>query len=357
MAVFFKSNLKSHVCNNDTNAIDKTLAHIAAIKDEQKKKAWLDYYSSSGFIMEYASRNSSDENNLKLLNAGFKSDILAVVRKLIEGNHRRSFATWLKLHCANDELIKHALTAIILEKSDHLMSVMFDSVTLSPDALKHGMKTAMAYDRTTCAILLMNKDAPLNIVSSTNQSLLHRLAIHGDIVAAEKFIEKAPELINMQDEMGETALHLALENKFLEFARFLVQKGAQTNIKNQRGYTAEDFSRTNKLPLTQTEQDGTAQEQWQKLSDDSLSYVAPYPALNKKLTHIFNFAHETCYVTTETLDGSAPPAAAPPVAFTDLSDNLRDRAIAAFKHQGGFYNPQSLVKPLKLSNTISRQHG
>ena len=44
--------------------------------------------------------------------------------------------------------------------------------------------------------------------------------------------------MNIQNEEGNTALHIASFNGYIEICKLLVEKGIEKNIRNKKGYTA-----------------------------------------------------------------------------------------------------------------------
>ena len=80
----------------------------------------------------------------------------------------------------------------------------------------------------------------------SNNTVLHVLAARDSRVATERariLMEshenaRAPEFVNAKNNRGDTVLHTALANNKPEFARMLLEFGADVNAKNSRGETA-----------------------------------------------------------------------------------------------------------------------
>lgn len=67
---------------------------------------------------------------------------------------------------------------------------------------------------------------------------LHWLAIIGDIDALRAMDQTLSEQINARNNMGDTMLHLAIHSCNLEMVKFLVEKGADLEMKDHNGHTA-----------------------------------------------------------------------------------------------------------------------
>lgn len=72
-----------------------------------------------------------------------------------------------------------------------------------------------------------------NIKTIMEQSV--NAAIHGDIQFLKKWFEKDKGLINNQDEAGNSLLMIAIMSNNVELIHFLVQEGADCNLKNCQG--------------------------------------------------------------------------------------------------------------------------
>lgn len=73
--------------------------------------------------------------------------------------------------------------------------------------------------------------------------------IHRDKMSVDKRIEIMEYLldlksdINKQDELGQTALHIAVKNNDVDVINMLIKRGADANIKNCNGLTPLQYMR------------------------------------------------------------------------------------------------------------------
>ena len=82
-----------------------------------------------------------------------------------------------------------------------------------------------------------------------NRTALIYQAFNGTIEGMEFLMaSKPPALVNLQDSYGCTALHLAVWSKDPAKLRFLLDNGADKNIRNYSNDTALQFARRYKCP-------------------------------------------------------------------------------------------------------------
>ncbi len=84
----------------------------------------------------------------------------------------------------------------------------------------------------TLLLLLSLPNIRLDLVTIAGQTPLHTAVIGGNQDAAEALLLKQPSLINVRDNDGNTALHLALRFRKIGFVQLLLQKGANKIIQN-----------------------------------------------------------------------------------------------------------------------------
>ncbi|XP_015908315.2 alpha-latrocrustotoxin-Lt1a-like [Parasteatoda tepidariorum] len=80
---------------------------------------------------------------------------------------------------------------------------------------------------------LIKLGADVKAVFEGKRTVIHAAAIAGRTVMLGKILEKEGSLINLQDKLGFTPLHLAAENKRTDFAQGLINRGANVNVQGQ----------------------------------------------------------------------------------------------------------------------------
>jgi len=66
---------------------------------------------------------------------------------------------------------------------------------------------------------------------------LYKAAIFGDFDAVKKIVAMSPEVVNNKDKYGFTVLHGLAEEENLEIMQYLIDYGANVNVKNDEGIT------------------------------------------------------------------------------------------------------------------------
>ena len=93
--------------------------------------------------------------------------------------------------------------------------------------------------------VLLNAGANVNVRENDGSTLFHTLANHPRSSEAITFMKVLMEnhfsLINATDENGQTALQIAILEMKIETARYLVSKGARSDIPNNSGKTPLDY--------------------------------------------------------------------------------------------------------------------
>ena len=79
----------------------------------------------------------------------------------------------------------------------------------------------------------------------------------GDVSSVVQALRPEPYLVNFQDEIGETPLHLAVENGFVEMVRVLIANGAKIDIADNKGNTPLNLAIAQCLALNGTHRENT----------------------------------------------------------------------------------------------------
>ena len=70
----------------------------------------------------------------------------------------------------------------------------------------------------------------------------------GDVESAERHIEESFVYIHLQDQNGDTPLHIAVRRGYIKTANLLLEKGADPDIPNKAGLTVFDLLHTQEHP-------------------------------------------------------------------------------------------------------------
>jgi ankyrin repeat protein len=114
-----------------------------------------------------------------------------------------------------------------------------------PDKLGHLPLPFAAYHEHMKEIveLLVKRNADINAKGYYGRSALHYAAIHGDAAQASFLLDKGADLDIRGDVFGFTPLLCAVNAQKTEMVSFLLQKGASVEVTNDSGLTALAIAR------------------------------------------------------------------------------------------------------------------
>jgi len=96
------------------------------------------------------------------------------------------------------------------------------------------------------SVSVMSRPTPADLGDS---SRLHEYAMRGDVVALSAFLSADEGAdINVRDEYGYTALHLAADRGNVTTVAFLLAQGADKMLEDTDGYTATDLAKIAQQP-------------------------------------------------------------------------------------------------------------
>jgi hypothetical protein len=205
------------------------------------------------------------------------------------------------------------------------------------------------------AELLVQKGAAVDSGTRSEGTLLHLAARKGSVEIADMLLRLKPDLLGLKDSDGNTALHVAAENGYAEVAAFLIEKGADTNLKNFANRTPLFFAQKNShddvaellKPLTQSAKVpaalepapeisplAAAESSWKKLPGERIAHVAIEDAIGYRITEIFNFSareRTTLYQNLETKIETAETR-----SFDQIGDkSALEQALTELQKRGG----------------------
>ena len=218
---------------------------------------------------------------------------------------------------------------------------------------------ALSHDRTEIAKMLINAGAKINIWDEQKRAPLHHAAIHTSQEVATLLLDKGADIDLRDQANGFTPLHWAIHYGRHQMVEYLLEKGANTEIKNNNGHTALQAARAGRndviigmlaalekpvrpgydLPDTAE----TATETWLPMGGGKIAFVGVYPALERKLTEIFNFESRERIVISENLRTDVENMAAPQ-SFDSIEEATLQKAAAAYRNAGGILDETQLTK-------------
>lgn len=184
----------------------------------------------------------------------------------------------------------------MLNKNDqnnnwHLLALKYKNLQIINFLLSYKVKL----DNNTLKTLLLeakNNDELLqNLITYAynNQTILHQAANELNIELIDQIIELCPELINKQDNRGNTALHIILSKKNInkvEMINKFKNAKARTDIKNTNNRTAEELV----IGFVKHETNNNY------LSLQLTKTIAKKKSAKKKTNHIINLQQNIQYV-------------------------------------------------------------
>lgn len=236
---------------------------------------------------------------------------------------------------------------------------------------------AISRNNTEAALLLLAARAkPLQ-----EETPLMIAASNGNIELATEILKAGAGDIRERNAVYQTALHAAARNNRLEMAQFLLAQGISTDIKDKQGRTAVSYAQEFALsemtallagplpqltPVKQAAQPEPPQkappaavpklvsavapaslpqdnETWALAGKHSVAHISTFPALNRRITEIFNFESRERAAFTENLSLRSETMA-PHESFDSLSEDALERALKEYRRLGGKVDDDKVFK-------------
>jgi cytohesin len=218
------------------------------------------------------------------------------------------------------------------------------------------------------AEMLTEKGADINLPDDYYQyTPLHFIASNGNMRLFHLLLAQGNIGLDAKSKDGSTPLHLAAYNGHIMLVEALVKAGADTDIENNEGLTAADVAlkrgqqqaakiiQQKMREKTETTEKQTLyavpaaadtsedRETWLRIGNDKIAHIGIYPALERKLTDIFNFATRERLTISENLRTGVENTL-PPQPFDMLPETALDVAFDAYQAQGGKISRDIVVK-------------
>ncbi|GAM18055.1 hypothetical protein SAMD00019534_012300 [Acytostelium subglobosum LB1] len=134
--------------------------------------------------------------------------------------------------------------AVVNNNVDKLRSLLNGNAALSNAVDRTGyypLHYAARHNDTKCLGLLLDSGARVNVITDGGATPLHRAAFCGGINNCKLLLERDGRVLDQQDADGMTALHKAYSQNNLDVIEYLIQRGADTNIKDRRGKIPSEY--------------------------------------------------------------------------------------------------------------------
>jgi hypothetical protein len=172
-------------------------------------------------------------------------------------------------------------------------------------------------------------------------------AKQGDVAAVKSWLDRGHDINAF--EKTENSLTIASWTGQIEVVRLLLARGAALGVKEGTGRTPIALAQlgkhheierllaaaaTGERPQPPRFEPQKESETWVRMGEDGIARVGVYPALEKKLTHIFNFGTRERVIIADDLRTGAQ-SMTPPTGFDELPPAAIEKALAALAEKGG----------------------
>jgi len=182
-------------------------------------------------------------------------------------------------------------------------------------------------------LLMAQENIDINAKSKDGSTPLHLAAAGGHILLVEGLL-KAGADANVEDNNGDTPASVALKHRQQQAAK-IIQK------KTQQETETEEKQILYAVPTTDTAPQD--RETWLRIGDDKIAHIGIYPALERKLTDIFNFTTRERLTISENLR-TGVESTLPTQSFDSLPETALDAAFDAYQAQGGKTDRNTIIK-------------
>jgi hypothetical protein len=222
-------------------------------------------------------------------------------------------------------------------------------VQYKPDFEAQGKKgltplmLAMDKEKPALALTLIRAGANANTHDANYVYPLHKAAAAGEMDVVKALVAAGADVNVRTRDTEDTPLHLAITNGRRGVAEYLVQKGARIDIAGKDGKTAAQLAKEAgaKMQLIVDPQTAANEnmrqppvEVWELATPTQVAKISTLPALQRKITEIFNFeTRERSTVSRNLKTGAEAVGDSEP--FASLSDDVVAIARAQLKTLGG----------------------
>jgi hypothetical protein len=299
--------------------------------------------------------NAVDKSDYTLVEASLKKD----AKKYLSQNKsiwHDKFAAFYALHIAAENL-DHKMVELLLDygadpnsKAEFMTPLIFATAQKNADQnkiiqicealLKKGASQSCCVQSLHSHYALLNK--------LEGMMPIHIAASHGYVQVIELFFKYGAQ-VNALDGKNRTLIYIASACGQMAVVKMLLERGAKLdfNPKLDCKQAAFDNGHTEVYEFLKNYE---RQSGWKKLDDESIALVKVIPALETRITEIFNFKSYERTVSTKNLNTEIESA--PTVQkFSEVSDDAVQAAAEEFEKQGGTVDWQKAL-PRKIVKTF-----
>lgn len=246
-----------------------------------------------------------------------------------------------------------------LEAIKYLLTRKPDLTQTDPDG-NTALLLALTKDKSAAALLLIAAGSDVNAHNNSYTYPIHWAAHNGDIDTAKALVEKGAwlDVRNKKDEL--TAAWYAVASDRGAMLEFLIAAGARTDLPGKDDKTPADLARekyprlqkiiettvrgtpaavdvaapATALPPANENKPAASGETWALMNAVTIAKIADMPALNRKITEIFNFESRERLIISENLKTGLETLGAAE-SFNALGDAVLARASDELKKAGG----------------------
>ncbi|MEZ0226061.1 MAG: ankyrin repeat domain-containing protein [Alphaproteobacteria bacterium] len=172
---------------------------------------------------------------------------------------------------------------------------------------------------------------------------LHKAAATGEMDIVKALVEHGADVNVRTRDTEDTPLHMAIANGRRAVAEYLVHKGARIDIAGKEGKTAQQLAKEagpkmyaiiDPQSVANDRMREAPMEVWELATPTQVAKISTLPALQRKITEIFNFeTRERMTVTRNLKTGAESVGEAE--AFASLAEEAVDLATQKLKTLGG----------------------
>lgn len=188
--------------------------------------------------------------------------------------------------------------------------------------------------------------------ADNGETLLHKAAHRGHLHMVKDLLKRGIG-INVTDTGAFTPLHEAARGGQYLVAAYLMEHGADPELRNSSGKTAQELAREKSIETADMIANGGLRPRWLVTGDDEVTRISPKADIGYRLTEIFNFGARSYVLIARNMISTFESVTMK--NFSDFSEpQLIEKAEDEFTRLGGDfpkdYSPRKLDKPKALSS-------